>query len=240
MQTAGTARPALGGVGQVRARCRPVRDRPGHRPVRRVAARDVSRSGGARRCRRRARRGPPATRAVHGRAHHPGQPDPRNRAAAPTSCPALLDPIGYTVSGDGDTRRVALPSWRPDSEAEIDVVEEVARHYGYDRIGKTVPKSIVHGRLSETPGPPPPAPRGVARARHLRGDAEPVPRARHAGEGGSRQYGADDQQPARRRGERAADVAAARTAARDRVQRVAPPNGRRVVRDRPRLPAGRR
>ena len=45
---------------------------------------------------------------------------------------------------------VALPSWRPDSEAEIDVVEEVARHYGYDRIGKTVPKSIVHGRLSAT------------------------------------------------------------------------------------------
>jgi len=64
--------------------------------------------------------------------------------------PALLDPIGYTVSGDGDTRRVALPPWRPDSEAEIDVVEEVARHYGYERIGKTVPKSIVHGRLSET------------------------------------------------------------------------------------------
>ena len=52
--------------------------------------------------------------------------------------------------GDGDTRRVALPSWRPDSEDEIDVVEEVARHYGYERIGKTVPKSIVHGRLSAT------------------------------------------------------------------------------------------
>ncbi|MGH9133203.1 MAG: phenylalanine--tRNA ligase subunit beta [Ilumatobacteraceae bacterium] len=64
--------------------------------------------------------------------------------------PALLDPIGYTVSGDGDTRTVALPSWRPDSEAEIDVVEEVARHYGYERIGKTVPKSVVHGRLSPT------------------------------------------------------------------------------------------
>ena len=41
-----------------------------------------------------------------------------------------------------------LPSWRPDSTSEIDVVEEVARHHGYDRIGKTVPKSAVHGRLS--------------------------------------------------------------------------------------------
>jgi phenylalanyl-tRNA synthetase beta chain len=60
----------------------------------------------------------------------------------------LLDPIGFTVSGDGDTRSVALPSWRPDSEAEIDVIEEIARHYGYDRVGKTVPKSTVHGTLS--------------------------------------------------------------------------------------------
>ena len=60
----------------------------------------------------------------------------------------LLDPIGFTVSGEGDTRRVVLPSWRLDSTEEIDVIEEVARHYGYDRIGKTVPKSVVHGKLS--------------------------------------------------------------------------------------------
>lgn len=62
--------------------------------------------------------------------------------------PRLLDPIGYTVEGDGDTRTVALPSWRPDSEAEVDVIEEVARHYGYAKLGKTVPKSTVHGGLS--------------------------------------------------------------------------------------------
>ncbi len=62
--------------------------------------------------------------------------------------PGLLDPIGFTVTGVGDTRRVAIPSWRPDSEAEIDVIEEVARHYGYAKLGKTVPKSTVHGALS--------------------------------------------------------------------------------------------
>ncbi len=61
---------------------------------------------------------------------------------------ALLDPIGYTVSGEGAAVTVALPSWRPDSEAEIDVIEEIARHYGYARLGKTVPKSTVHGGLS--------------------------------------------------------------------------------------------
>jgi phenylalanyl-tRNA synthetase beta chain len=62
--------------------------------------------------------------------------------------PPLLDPIGFTVSGESDTRTVELPSWRPDSVEEIDVVEEVARHYGYDRVGKTLPTSIVHGGIT--------------------------------------------------------------------------------------------
>jgi phenylalanyl-tRNA synthetase beta chain len=62
--------------------------------------------------------------------------------------PSLLDPIGFTVSGDGATRDVVLPSWRLDSTEEVDVIEEVARHHGYDRLGKTVPKSVVHGELS--------------------------------------------------------------------------------------------
>jgi phenylalanyl-tRNA synthetase beta chain len=62
--------------------------------------------------------------------------------------PRLLDPIGFTVSGKGDTRTVAIPSWRPDSTEEIDVIEEVARHFGYEQVGKTVPRSTVHGALS--------------------------------------------------------------------------------------------
>lgn len=62
--------------------------------------------------------------------------------------PRLLDPIGYTVSGDGDTRTVALPTWRPDSEAEVDVIEEIARHYGYANLGKAVPAVTSHGGLT--------------------------------------------------------------------------------------------
>ena len=62
--------------------------------------------------------------------------------------PPLLDPIGYTATGAGDTRTVALPTWRPDSTEEIDVVEEVARLYGYDRIGKRLPAALSHGGLS--------------------------------------------------------------------------------------------
>jgi len=62
--------------------------------------------------------------------------------------PPLLDPIGFTVTGSGDVRTVTLPTWRLDATEEVDVIEEVARHYGYDRLGKTVPKSVVHGHLS--------------------------------------------------------------------------------------------
>ena len=61
----------------------------------------------------------------------------------------LLEPIGFTCSELAqDVLDVALPSWRPDCEAEIDVIEEIARHHGYDRIGRVVPKSTVHGGLS--------------------------------------------------------------------------------------------
>ena len=62
----------------------------------------------------------------------------------------LVTPIGYTVSrtDDHDRLDVALPSWRPDSNDEIDVVEEVARHHGYATIGSAVPNSTMHGRLS--------------------------------------------------------------------------------------------
>ena len=31
---------------------------------------------------------------------------------------------------------------------EVDIIEEVARHYGYERLGKTVPKSTLPGGLT--------------------------------------------------------------------------------------------
>ena len=66
---------------------------------------------------------------------------------------ALLDPIGFAVSptADAGVQEVAIPSWRPDCREEIDVIEEVARHYGYERIGKTVPASAHPGSLTPLP-----------------------------------------------------------------------------------------
>jgi phenylalanyl-tRNA synthetase beta chain len=62
----------------------------------------------------------------------------------------LLDPIGFTteLGADDEPMRVALPSFRLDSEVEIDVVEEVGRMYGYARLGKTMPVSTLSGHLT--------------------------------------------------------------------------------------------
>ncbi|MGE3619610.1 MAG: phenylalanine--tRNA ligase subunit beta [Acidimicrobiia bacterium] len=61
---------------------------------------------------------------------------------------AVLDPIGFASTVAGDTVEVRIPSWRYDCAVEIDVVEEVARHHGYQRIGRTVPSSSLPGGLT--------------------------------------------------------------------------------------------
>ena len=45
--------------------------------------------------------------------------------------------VGQTFGGD--SWRVTLPSWRLDLEREIDLIEEVARVYGYNRFANTLP-----------------------------------------------------------------------------------------------------
>jgi phenylalanyl-tRNA synthetase beta chain len=47
----------------------------------------------------------------------------------------LLRPIGFGVERKGaELAEVTVPSFRPDTTREIDVIEEVARHYGYSAI----------------------------------------------------------------------------------------------------------
>ncbi len=61
---------------------------------------------------------------------------------------AYLEPIGFECQPAGDGEGigdhigdyiVTIPSWRPDSEREIDVVEEVARHHGFSSVARTLP-----------------------------------------------------------------------------------------------------
>jgi phenylalanyl-tRNA synthetase beta chain len=52
---------------------------------------------------------------------------------------SLLRRLGCEVSGEGDGLEVMVPSFRADLEREIDLIEEVARIHGLDRIPATLP-----------------------------------------------------------------------------------------------------
>ena len=60
----------------------------------------------------------------------------------------LLESIEFSTRPADDDLDVDIPSFRPDSATEIDVVEEVARIYGYHRIARTVPQSTLTGSLT--------------------------------------------------------------------------------------------
>ena len=61
----------------------------------------------------------------------------------------LLTPIGFAVSytAPGDAT-VAVPTFRPDVVAEIDLIEEVARHHGYSAIERSHVRPVQVGALT--------------------------------------------------------------------------------------------
>lgn len=61
----------------------------------------------------------------------------------------VLAGLGFVVAGAGEAWDVAVPTWRGDVAAEIDVVEEVARHHGVDNVRATIPPAARPGRLRE-------------------------------------------------------------------------------------------
>ena len=46
----------------------------------------------------------------------------------------ILTTLGFSPDGEGDTVRVGVPSWRMDCTQKADLVEEVARIHGYDKL----------------------------------------------------------------------------------------------------------
>lgn len=63
---------------------------------------------------------------------------------------ALITPLGFGAEPAGADLQVEVPGWRPDCSGEVDIIEEVGRHYGLERITKTTPRSPVAGALTAT------------------------------------------------------------------------------------------
>lgn len=62
----------------------------------------------------------------------------------------LLKSVGFGVAKSGKSLRVAPPSWRHDVSRDVDLVEEVARLRGYDRL----PDTLVGARPGTVPDHP--------------------------------------------------------------------------------------
>jgi phenylalanyl-tRNA synthetase beta chain len=63
---------------------------------------------------------------------------------------AILRSIGFGVdpSDEPDIWAVTVPTFRPDTVSETDVIEEIARHHGYSRIPNRLPTSTQTGSLT--------------------------------------------------------------------------------------------
>jgi phenylalanyl-tRNA synthetase beta chain len=72
---------------------------------------------------------------------------------------AILTSLGFGVSPAADGWSITVPTRRVDALREVDLIEEVARHYGFDRIPATFPT------LRTAPAAMDPR---ITRARHLR------------------------------------------------------------------------
>jgi phenylalanyl-tRNA synthetase beta chain len=85
----------------------------------------------------------------------------------------ILERLGFLVeAGDGRAVwRVTVPSWRVDVARDVDLIEEIARHHGYDRLPTTFPA------LTASPAPVDPRlarDRGVRRLAGASGFSESV------------------------------------------------------------------
>ena len=66
-------------------------------------------------------------------------------AVPPAEAKRILAALGYeATNANGESWTVAIPPWRMDSEGEADLVEEILRIHGYDKIP---PVSMTPGRL---------------------------------------------------------------------------------------------
>ena len=56
--------------------------------------------------------------------------------------PRLLEPLGFGLTATDDGWQVTVPTWRVDVAREADLIEEVGRHFGFDRIPAAFPPLV--------------------------------------------------------------------------------------------------
>ena len=108
---------------------------------------------------------------------------------------------------------VTVPTFRPDTEREIDVIEEVARHHGYARLPRRRPVAPQVGWPHPVPTRAPPGAPGRGRPRCPRGVDAVAARPRRPPRAVGIEGGVRRGEPAHPRRERAAPEPAARDAA---------------------------
>lgn len=66
----------------------------------------------------------------------------------PEALSGLLNPLGFVTGELSGDLEVAVPGFRLDVTREVDLIEEVARHFGYDNIPERSRRSVFVGRRS--------------------------------------------------------------------------------------------
>lgn len=68
----------------------------------------------------------------------------------PADAVQVFDRLGMASRTEGDVVSVEVPGYRVDIEREVDLIEEVVRIQGYDRVGSTLPPVRQAGGMPET------------------------------------------------------------------------------------------